>query len=118
MKPKPVSVPLTTLAAARQRRDLSQAALGKLLGIPQSQISRIERGLADPQLATLQNLAGALDLELALVPRELGPVIGALVADFTQARTSTVPATQEDRPLYQLPDEQSPDAAAAHRDVD
>ncbi|MGH7528425.1 MAG: hypothetical protein ACREMX_17160 [Gemmatimonadales bacterium] len=40
------------------------------------------------------------------------------MADFTQARTSTVPATQEDRPLYQLPDEQSPDAAAAHRDVD
>ena len=73
------------------------------LGITQAQISRIERGLSNPQLSTVQNIAGVLDLQLMLVPRPLGPVVRALVEDFTAAQDSSVASPQEDeRPLYRI----------------
>ena len=74
MKPSPVSVPsdlVMQLSAARRAQGLSQVALAKRLGTRQAQISRVETGLIDPQLSTVQNLAGALDLGLVLVPRPL-----------------------------------------------
>lgn len=107
--PIPVSTNLLrTLLAARDARGLSQAALGKSLGISQAQISRIERGLNDPQLSTLYNIAGALDLRLMLVPRSLGPVVKALVEESTAVRESSVAdLPEEERPLYRIEAEEA-----------
>jgi transcriptional regulator with XRE-family HTH domain len=111
MKPFPIPVStdlLRTLVAARDTSGMSQAALGKHLGITQAQISRIERGLSNPQLSTVQNIAGALDLQLMLVPRPLGPVVKALAEDFTAAQDSSATGPLEDeRPLYRIEAEET-----------
>lgn len=51
---------------ARRRAGLTQAELGRRLGLPQSQISRWERGDVQPSLETLQRLVRACGLELTL----------------------------------------------------
>jgi transcriptional regulator with XRE-family HTH domain len=110
MKPKPPYATtdlLAALGAARKVKGLSQAALAASLGMPQPQISRIERGLTAPQLDTLQNIAGKLDLQLMLIPRALGPVIRALIADFASGGRSPEEPPVEERPLYRIQGEES-----------
>ena len=51
---------------ARNRARLTQAELGRRLGLPQSQISRWERGQVEPSLETLRRLVRACGLELTL----------------------------------------------------
>ena len=58
------------LKAARMAKSLSQRALSKLVGVPQSHISKIEKGAVDLRLSSLVEIARALDLEVALVPRK------------------------------------------------
>ena len=57
------------LKSAREGKSLSQRALARLAGIPQSHISNIESGAVDLRLSSLIEIARALDLEVALVPR-------------------------------------------------
>ncbi len=52
------------LLAARARAAMSQVELASKTGIDQADISRIERGLSNPSIATLQRLATALGAEL------------------------------------------------------
>lgn len=54
------------------RRDskVSQAALSKASGVDQAEISRIERGQANPTITTLMRLVQAMDYEVQLVPRQ------------------------------------------------
>jgi ribosome-binding protein aMBF1 (putative translation factor) len=52
---------------ARVERGLTQRQLADLSGVPQADISRIERGGGNPTEATLQRLAGALERRLSLV---------------------------------------------------
>jgi ribosome-binding protein aMBF1 (putative translation factor) len=52
---------------ARVVRGFTQRQLAELSGVPQADISRIERGGGNPTEATLQRLARALDRRLALV---------------------------------------------------
>lgn len=54
------------LADARRGLDMTQARLSALSGVPQSEISRIERGRANPTIATLSRLASVLDKKLVL----------------------------------------------------
>ena len=56
------------LAFARKDRNLSQGQVAKLTGIPQSEISRIESGVANPTIQTVQRLGAAYDLHLEFVP--------------------------------------------------
>ena|SRR6056297_1987979 len=58
------------LKQAREGKGLSQRALSKLAGVPQSHISRIENGGVDLRVSSLIELARVLDLELMLVPRK------------------------------------------------
>ncbi len=51
---------------ARRRAALTQAELGRRLRLPQSQISRWERGEVEPSLETLQRVVRACGLELTL----------------------------------------------------
>jgi XRE family transcriptional regulator, regulator of sulfur utilization len=52
---------------ARISRGLTQAQLSGLTGIPQADISRIERGAGNPTESTMQRLAHALNGRLQLV---------------------------------------------------
>ena len=52
------------LSAARAKKGLPQKALSEATGIDQSDISKIERGVANPSVCTLSRLAEALDKKL------------------------------------------------------
>ena len=56
----------TAVTEARARRGLSQKQLASLCGIDQSDISKIERGLSNPSVATLQKIAKGLGGNLAI----------------------------------------------------
>jgi len=68
-----------TLQQARVTRDLTQAALGALVDLPQSHISKIERGETDFQWTTLEQIANAVGLSPVLVPTGLVPLVESLV---------------------------------------
>ncbi len=53
----------------REKHHLTQVELAEKTGLPQAQISRIERGVVSPTSATLAKIAGALDADLRLVER-------------------------------------------------
>ena len=67
-----------TLRRAREARGLSQRALGARTGIPQSHISKIEKGAVDLRVSSLVELARVLDLELELVARKALPAVHAI----------------------------------------
>ena len=52
---------------AGKARGLTQRQLSDLTGVPQADISRIERGAGNPAEATLERLAAALGRKLELV---------------------------------------------------
>lgn len=52
--------------AARARKELSQKELSALCGIDQSDISKIERGIANPTISTLERIAKVLEAELKI----------------------------------------------------
>ena len=54
------------VAAARARKGISQKELSELTGIDQSDLSRIERGMANPSVNTLNRIAQALDAKLLI----------------------------------------------------
>ena len=68
-----------TIKAAREAKGLSQRALAKLAGLPQSHISKIENAGVDLRVSSLAEIARALDLELTLVPRKTVPVVKSIV---------------------------------------
>ncbi len=68
------------LQQARTARGLTQAELGALVGIPQSHISKIERGETDFQWTTLEQIANAVGLSPVLVPTGLVPLVESLVS--------------------------------------
>jgi ribosome-binding protein aMBF1 (putative translation factor) len=51
---------------ARVALGLTQRQLAEKTGVPQADISRIERGAGNPTQATLEKLAGAMDRHLTL----------------------------------------------------
>ncbi|WP_422345409.1 helix-turn-helix domain-containing protein [Parasphingorhabdus sp.] len=73
---------LEQLRAARLAQNLSQRELGERIGLPQSNIARLESGGTDPSLSKILELARTLDLDLKLVPRKALPTVqGALRAN-------------------------------------
>lgn len=74
---------------ARIAKALTQKELGQRVGLPQSHISKIEKGTVDLKLSSLVEIARALDLELTLVPRKALPAVeGAMRAHGTTFETS------------------------------
>jgi ribosome-binding protein aMBF1 (putative translation factor) len=57
------------IAARREQLHLTQGQVAERAGIRQSDISRIERGKANPTQATLEKVADALDAQLVLAPK-------------------------------------------------
>ena len=54
------------VSAARARKGLSQKELSRITGIDQSDISKIERGIANPSVGTLTRIAEALGTDLVI----------------------------------------------------
>jgi transcriptional regulator with XRE-family HTH domain len=52
----------TNLRAARKKLAMSQIDLAQRSGIEQGEVSRIERGIRDPQVSTLEKLAAAVEV--------------------------------------------------------
>ena len=50
------------LRAARKKLDLSQIEVSQRSGVEQGEVSRIERGIRDPQVSTLEKLAAAVEV--------------------------------------------------------
>lgn len=69
-----------TLKAAREAKGLRQSALARTIGMDPGHLSRIESGQSNPNIATLMEIARALDLEIMLVPRERVPAVQAITA--------------------------------------
>ena len=99
------------IKAARKAKGLTQQALGKRVGLPQSHISKIENGAVDLQLSSLAEIARALDLEIRLVPRRALPavegVVRAHVAAFSDdaARRAPPLIVSSPRAAYRLEDD-------------
>ena len=56
--------------ALREKHGLTQVELAEASGVPQSQISRIERGAISPTATTLSKIAAVFDAEIRLVERQ------------------------------------------------
>jgi transcriptional regulator with XRE-family HTH domain len=68
----------------RERRvklGMTQTQVAELTGKKQSQIVRLERGLADPRLSSLVQVANSLGMELMAVPSQLVPVVRRLLKE-------------------------------------
>jgi DNA-binding XRE family transcriptional regulator len=57
------------LLEARRARKMTQKDVAKIAGIDQSDVSTIERGIANPTFNTLNAHAHAVGMELGLTPR-------------------------------------------------
>ena len=88
------------LKAARERKGYSQRALSSKAGVPQSHISKIEKGNVDLRLSSLVELARVLDLELILVPRKAVPAVKAVIR--STAGEAPLPSGEGIRPAYIL----------------
>jgi DNA-binding XRE family transcriptional regulator len=71
------------LKTAREAQGLSQRALSELAGVPQSHISKIEKGAVDLRVSSLIELVRILDLELVLVPRKSVPAVSSIIRSTT-----------------------------------
>jgi len=58
------------LKEVRKQKGLNQTAAGKLVGIDQSTVSKVEQGSGGTQLDTLFRLLAALELEMTILPRD------------------------------------------------
>ncbi|MFI5932586.1 helix-turn-helix domain-containing protein [Actinoplanes sp. NPDC051494] len=62
------------IAGRREELGLTQEQVAERSGVRQSDISRIERGRANPTRATLEKIAAALGAQLTLVPMGAVPI--------------------------------------------
>ena len=80
------------LIDARKRLNVSQAELGEKLGLPQSHISKIEKGSVDIRLSSLIDMARLLGLEVILVHKGRAAFV----------MTMTVPSEEEEKSLPEM----------------
>ena len=64
--PAPGQAAAAAVASARAMSGISQKQLAAITGIDQSDISKIERGVANPSVSTLERIAKALGGKLAI----------------------------------------------------
>lgn len=80
---------IEAIKSARKAKGLSQTSFGELIGVPQSHISKIEKGGVDIKLSSLIQIARALDLEVKLVPKRALPAVESIVAGVPGNRTAS-----------------------------
>ena len=85
----------SAIKEARKKKGLTQRDLSKKTKIPQSHISKIEKGVVDVHISSLIEISRALGLEVMLVPTSLVSTVQAL-----EKMGGREPETQI--PMYQL----------------
>src|SRR5688572_24633273 len=90
---------ISFIKKSREAQGLSQQLLASKVGIPQSHISKIERGSVNLKLTSFLEIARALGLEVMLVPRQNVTAIKAIVESEKRGRERSI------RPAYVLDDE-------------
>src|SRR5262245_58401325 len=90
------------LKAGREAKRLSQRALAALAGVPQSHISKIEKGAVDLRLSSLVQIARVLDLEVTLVPRNNLSAVRSIVRDTRTGRFLEEGGVSAAKELHQL----------------
>ena len=91
---------IKSLKQARIEKHLKQSELGAKLGLPQSHISKIEKGGTDPRLSTVSDMARFLDRELVLVPKAMLPAAMAFIdGENEQKPLWTLDTEDEERSL-------------------
>ncbi len=88
---KHMNSPFKTLKNARKAKRLSQAALSKMLGIPQSHLSKLESGQIDPRYSSVVQLARSLDYELVLVPTNRLVAVNAIIENQNTQEPAWLP---------------------------
>lgn len=83
----PQQLPLH-LRALRKNKGLSQAQLGRLLGLSQTRIARIEKDPTSVSVDQLLKVLAALNAQLALVPHPAGIAGSNRVQLEPQAKTT------------------------------
>lgn len=58
------------LRSVRKSKGLNQTEAGKVVGVDQTTLSKIERGESNARIDTLFRILAALDMELIVRPRE------------------------------------------------
>lgn len=86
---------IDAIKTARRRKGLTQRELSKRTKIPQSHISKIEKGAVDLHISSLIEIVRTLDLEIMLIPRSLVKIVEAL-------QKSGVEMEEEQIPMYRL----------------
>ncbi len=97
-KAKPLGKVAVDLTAARRRLGLSQRVVAQRAGVTQATVSNIESGSLNPQLSTFLDLVRALELDVRLVPRQVSPMLDALLEAQDRSSTDRV----RPRALYAL----------------
>ena len=64
---------IDALIEARKNSKLTQKQLSEITGIAQGDISKIERGIANPSIKTLKTLASGMDMRVRLEFVPLSP---------------------------------------------
>ena len=95
---------LTSFRQFRKTVVMSQAKVADLAGISQSKVSRIERGVANPEVATLNAICAALDAELILVPRRIGGDVRNMIDRHLNRRAEVRRPIMEVRDEVFIPD--------------
>ncbi len=70
---------IQSLKDRRLKLKLNQSEFGNKMGMPQSHVSKIEKGLSDPRLSTISDMARLLGQELVLIPIERLSIVNALI---------------------------------------
>jgi transcriptional regulator with XRE-family HTH domain len=90
------------LKAAREAKGLSQRALSELVGVPQSHISKIERGGVNLRLSSFVEIARALNLEVMLVPRKNLSAVRSITRPRPQVTKEMEAAARGSKELQRL----------------
>jgi transcriptional regulator with XRE-family HTH domain len=69
------------LRERRRKLGMTQTQVAELTGKKQSQIVRLERGLADPRLSSLVQVANSVGMEIMAVPTRLVPAVRHLLRE-------------------------------------
>lgn len=95
-----------SIRQARSAQGLSQAALGKKVGMVQRHISEIESGKVMPRLDTVLEILRVLNMDLVLTSKPLLPLVKALIENKGAIHRKKALSEQ---PLYAVDEDEESD---------
>lgn len=81
---------LRSIRTLRKAAGITQKEFGTLIGMNQAHVSRLESGNHNPEAATLQAVAEALEAEIVFVPRRVLGKVNAIIDEHVKPRSGPV----------------------------